>query len=142
MKKLKANKDVVIPIMGTLKSGSVINNISTDSKNISFKDKEGATYTIGAKDFSSSFDSVPDETAENVVLEKSKLNKDITSGVESFGRGIQIGGGLGLLGGLGLAYYRKSGVGGYIGWGILLSLVGSIVGGYMGGKKAISDATK
>lgn len=141
MAKLKAKQDVVL-LTGTLKNGSVIDNTSTDVSKITFKDNGGSTYTIDAASFKSQFDSVPDTTATSVNMDKSQLTKNVEGGLKNVGRSIQIGGALGLAGGLGLAYYKKSKVGGYIGWGILFSVVGAGLGLFLGGKKALGDVKK
>jgi len=67
-----------------------------------------------------------------------KIPKGVIKGI----RAIQIAGVIGLGAGLGFAYYRKSKVWGYIGWGILGSIILSGVSSIFVGGKAISDLKK
>jgi hypothetical protein len=134
--KLKSKEDIVT-LLGTLKAGSVINNTSTSEENIVFIDNDGSTITLNKSQYMPKFDVVADSTPTNVVLTKSSIVQGLETGVMSFAKSIQIGSGVGTLAGLGLAYYRKSGVLGYIGYMVGLGLLGGIIGGYMGGKKAL-----
>ena len=138
MPKLKANNDINL-LVGTLKLGSVIDNTSTDPKKITFKDSSGAEMTIDADTYKLQFTEVGESTPVNVNFQKIKVVEDIQGGLTSFAKSIQMGGTIGTLAGLGLAFYRKSGFGGYIGWSVLLGITGAIVGGVIGGKKATKN---
>ena len=145
MAKFKATKSIAIPFLGTIESGSVIDNISTDATKLSFKDAKGGTYTVPMADYKASLASVPDTTATALNITYSGAGKAIDSlggGVKTFARGAQIGGLIGTVGGVLFARHRKSGVGGYIGWAVLFGGVFMIVGGYIGAKKAMKDASK
>lgn len=63
---------------------------------------------------------------------------DVTKGYTTFAKSIQMGGLIGTLSGLGIAYFRKSSIGGYIGWSVLLGIGGAVIGGMIGGKKALA----
>ena len=67
-----------------------------------------------------------------------QVSPKVEEGMKSFGKSVQIAGSVGLLAGLGFAYYRKSSVMGYIGFGLLFSVGFAVVGGMIGGKKAIA----
>lgn len=135
--KLKAIKDITTPF-GTLKKDGVIDNISTKPNQISFKYKN-ATIDL-PKEFEPDFLKVSDDTPVNYSFESSSLLKDIEKGASSFVKSIKLGGGIGLLGGIALATYRKSGVLGYLGWGLTLGAVGVLIGTVLGGEKAIKKA--
>lgn len=137
MPKLKAKEDINITLLGTLKSGSVIDNISTDEKTISFKNTDGSSITFGKNDYISKFVGVPDNTPENISFEKSAPVEILDNTVKTFGKSLQVGGAIGTLAGLGIGFYRKSGVSGYIGYAVLFGIVGAVIGGYIGGKKAV-----
>lgn len=138
MAKLKANNDINL-LVGTLKSGSVIDNTSTDPKKIIFKDSSGAEMTIDADTYKSQFTEVGESTPVNVNFQKIQIVEDVQGGLTSFAKSIQMGGTIGTLAGLGLAFYRKSGIGGYIGWSVLFGVTGAIVGGVIGGRKAAKN---
>lgn len=137
MTKLKAKEDIDLMMLGTIKAGSVIENISTDDKKISFKDKDGSTITFDKTEYISKFVGVPDNTPTSVNFVKSAPVEILDSSVKTFGKSLQLGGTIGTLAGLGIGFYRKSGVSGYIGYAVLFGIVGAVIGGYLGGKKAI-----
>lgn len=140
MAKLKATKDITT-LGGVLKSGSVINDLSPETDKISFKENTGATISISRREFTPSFESVEESTPENVMFQKTQVVEDIEAGVQKFGKSMRAGSTIGLLAGLGIAYYRKGGVGSYIGYGLGLGILGAILGGYFGGKKALKETT-
>lgn len=138
MAKLKANNDINL-LVGVLKSGSIIDNISTDPTKIVFYDSNGSTITIDANTYKPQFTEMGAGTPINVIFEKTKIVGDLEGGLTGFAKSIQMGGTIGTLAGLGLAFYRKSGIGGYIGWSLLFGIGGAVIGGVIGGKKAVKN---
>jgi hypothetical protein len=136
MAKLKAKEDITT-LLGTIKAGSVIDNISTDDKKITFTDKDGSTITIDKQEYISKFVGVPDETPVSVNFEKIQIVSNLEEGVKDFAKYMQNGSLVGTVAGLGFAFYRKSGVLGYIGYAVGFGILGGIIGGYMGSKKGI-----
>lgn len=140
--KYKATNDIDLTALGKLKSGSVVKDISTNPTNLTFKLSDGSEITVSKQDYIKSLVSVPEETPENVIFEKSVVVEALDGGIKTFGKSVQVGSGVGALLGLGVGFYRKSGVSGYIGYAVLFSILGGIIGGYMGGKKALKNINK
>lgn len=142
MAKYQAKEDISIPFLGTIKANSVFENISTDSNKISFKTLSGSTVTIEKNDYISKLTGVPDNTPLNLMFDETKTMEIVEGGVKNFGKSVQMGAGIGTVAGLSFAFYRKSGISGYLGYAFIFGVIGGIVGGYFGGKKALKEVEK